>query len=158
MINEKSRPAQAASPTFESDPTVQPIGHSRFSAARRRWAWAFISRATPTRPAYGSPAWLSLPDGHPNKIAAVVVAAEIWARRADDLEAELRRDLAMDRQAFKKAEDAEYVANWRAHQAWVSSTLGTNVTSFQDRRARQLDAARPRPGDFPGRSGGGDLA
>jgi hypothetical protein len=43
---------------------------------RRAWAYALISRATEPPPAYGSPEWLALPESSPEKVAAVVLAAE----------------------------------------------------------------------------------
>lgn len=77
--------------------------------ARREWAQRFIDRA-PNPPAYGSPEFLALPEGHPAKIAAVVVAAESWARDGDELEERLRREVLALSRANKQAEDAEYVA------------------------------------------------
>lgn len=77
--------------------------------ARREWAAVLIGRhPNPCR--YDSPEWLSLPDGHPEKIAAVVVAAESWARDGEELEERLRHEVLALSRANKQAEDAEYVA------------------------------------------------
>lgn len=52
-----------------------------FIAARRKWAYSLIQRASQPPPAYGSPEWCALPEGSPEKVAAVKVAAECHARR-----------------------------------------------------------------------------
>jgi hypothetical protein len=80
--------------------------------ARREWAQRLIDRA-PNPPAYNSPEWLALPESHPAKVAAVVVAAESWARDGDELEERLRREVLALSRANKQAEDAEYVANYQ---------------------------------------------
>lgn len=80
--------------------------------ARQRWARHLIERHS-APPAYGSPEWLALPEAHPAKIAAVVVAAECWAMDGDELEERLRREVLALSRANKQAEDAEYVASWQ---------------------------------------------
>lgn len=88
---------------------------------RRRWAYGLISRAQTPPARYGSPEWLALPDG-PEKIASVVIAAEAWASAGDTLEETLRAQLDAERQAHKRAEDAEYVARRDAWKAdWLPS-------------------------------------
>lgn len=85
---------------------------------RRAWAQQLIDRAGDRPPAYGSPEFLALPDG-PAKVAAVVIAAECWAREGDDLPERLRLEVDLARSASKATEDAEYVARrdqW--HQEW----------------------------------------
>jgi len=114
---------------------------------RRRWAYRFIGMAAVPPPTYGSAEWLASPDSDPVKIAAVVIAAEATAREADDLEVNLRRELDAARRAHKASEDAEYAeraAAWRD----TSPRWGP---SFVERRQAQLDAAKPRLGDFTGR-------
>jgi hypothetical protein len=81
-------------------------------SARQEWAQCLISRH-PSPPAYGSPEWLALPESHPAKIAAVVVAAECWARDGDELEYRLRSEVLALSRANKLAEDAEYVASYQ---------------------------------------------
>ena len=79
------------------------------------WARGLITRAASPVPIYGSSEWLALPDG-PAKVAAVVVAAESWARDGDTLIERLEAEVASEREAFKAAEDAAYVARrdaWR---------------------------------------------
>ena len=76
---------------------------------RREWALAMMQRAHGPIVAYGSPEWLALPDG-PEKVAAVVRAAECWV-----LDGELTRDRLYAEQ--KSAEDRAFVAAREAHRA-----------------------------------------
>lgn len=78
--------------------------------ARREWAARLIA-AAPAAPSYGSPEWLSLPEGSPAKVAAVVRAAECWAVDGDELEDRLRREVLALSRANKRAEDADYIAD-----------------------------------------------
>jgi hypothetical protein len=80
--------------------------------ARQRWARILIDR-NPHPPAYGTPEWLALPEAHPAKIAAVVIAAECWAMDGDELEDRLRREVLALSRSNKHAEDAEYVARFQ---------------------------------------------
>ncbi|MCW2780167.1 MAG: hypothetical protein JWR35_616 [Marmoricola sp.] len=87
--------------------------------ARKRWARRLIAAAETPIPRYGSAEWLVLPEGDARKVAAVVVAAELWAHEADELEERLRVELDLARRAFKATEDAEYAARAAAHrQTW----------------------------------------
>jgi len=111
---------------------------------RRRWACALIRRATVRPPAYGSAGWHALPEGSPERIAAVVVAAESWQRDDDDLEGLLRAQVEQQRRAFLQR-DAEQ------HRAAVEPLMRARVvSSFAERRRAQLDRAAPRAGDHPG--------
>jgi len=101
---------------------------------------------------YGSTDWLMLPNDHPDKVAACVVAAECWATIADTLEADLRNEVYQSQKAFKRGEDAAYRASWEAHRKQFP--MPRRMTSFMERRARQLEAAKPRPGDYMGRGEG----
>lgn len=122
------------------------------SAARRCWAGQLINRQTPERPMYGSPQWAMLPNDHPDKIAACVVAAECWASAADTMEDDLKLEIEMSQKSYKRAEDEAYKANYEAHRRRFPAARVTD--SFNARRARQLEAARPRQGDFMGRGVG----
>ena len=73
---------------------------------RMEWARRYIA-AAPDAPAYGTPEWLALPDG-PEKVAAVVRAAECWATEGDDLEHRLAAELEALRRHDKAAEDAAF--------------------------------------------------
>lgn len=85
--------------------------------ARQRWAGAMIQRAAGLPvPPYGSAEWLALPEGHLGKVAAVVRAAETWAREGDELEESLRTEVEQLQRSYKAQEDAEYVARARAHR------------------------------------------
>ena len=121
------------------------------------WARRYIERRT-TRVVYGSTEWLTLANDDPNKIAACVAAAECWATAGDTLEADLRREIELMRAAHKRRDDEEYQRAAAAHRAAYSRRQGR---SFMDRRADQLEAARPRPDDYqggPGKWDGGDSA
>ncbi|WP_375003713.1 hypothetical protein [Aeromicrobium sp. CTD01-1L150] len=106
---------------------------------------------------YGSTEWLCLPDDHVDKIAACVVAAELHAEYYDNLDENLRREIEAGRLAHKRIDDADYTAEVEAHKTYARS-LQTNVAPFTARRQAQLDAAKPMPGDYQGRSGGGEGA
>ena len=111
-------------------------------AARRRWAYSLVRRAAAPVPSYGSSEWLQLPDGTPEKVASVVVAAESWARELDDLPDRLERELDERRRAEKAAEDAEYQARAAAHRrSWRHLRV---VEAYADRRDRELAEARQR--------------
>ncbi|KHL19582.1 UNVERIFIED_CONTAM: hypothetical protein LK11_00785 [Mumia flava] len=101
-------------------------------------------------PPYGSEAWLTLPDGDPVKVAAVVVAAEAWAQSGDTLADDLRAEAYARRASEKAAEDAEYAEAQRAHRERWAPVARSTVVPFAKRRRRQLEAAGPRPGDHPG--------
>ncbi|GAA0986880.1 hypothetical protein GCM10009562_39500 [Nocardioides aquaticus] len=82
------------------------------------------TRQAPDAPAFGSAAWLALPDG-PAKIAAVVRAAEAWAMDGDDLQARLRAELEAARLADKRAEDAAWQTQGASHRAAYDGKSGT---------------------------------
>lgn len=70
-------------------------------------------------PIYGSPEWVSLPDGSLAKVAAVVRAAEAWATEGDDIGGRLAVELDIARHAHKAAEDLDYAARRDAHrESW----------------------------------------
>jgi pimeloyl-ACP methyl ester carboxylesterase len=122
---------------------------------RKTWARELIDRATRPIQSYGSPEWCALPLDHPNRVAAVVVAAEAWAWDWENLEDNLRREVEEMRAAFKREEDAEYARSAAEHRKTMERKYGRVLSSFEERRARQLEAAKPRLGDFPGRNNGG---
>lgn len=80
---------------------------------RQEWAANLIRRAGDDVPSYGSPEWLALPESHPAKVAAVVIAAESWAMDGDDLERRLRAEVLALSGANKRSEDDEYVEQIR---------------------------------------------
>jgi hypothetical protein len=68
---------------------------------------------------HGSAEWLALAEGSAAKVAAVVIAAEAWARDGDNLGDNLPTELDLARRAEKAAEDADYRARAAAHrQEW----------------------------------------
>lgn len=88
---------------------------------RRAWAYELVSRCVTSPPSYGSPEWLALPDG-PEKVAAVVIAAECWALDGDKLEERLAAEVDALREGHKAAEDAAYEARRDAHAAdWTGA-------------------------------------
>ena len=114
--------------------------------ARRRWAERMMIAAGTPVPRYGSPEWLALPEGDRRKVAAVIVAAECWAREADELEERLWIEVTFAQIAHKVTEDAEYVARRDAHRAeWKRS----NEASRRAEQAR--DARREIYGEDYGR-------
>jgi hypothetical protein len=114
---------------------------------RREWARHLIAHQTADRPVYGSPAWLALANDHPDKIAACVVAAECWATSGDDLEADLRREIANLRLGYKHGEDEAYQASFRRGSGY---TPPSQAKGFAERRAEQIASATPQPGDYMG--------
>ncbi|RLV49000.1 hypothetical protein D9V37_10475 [Nocardioides mangrovicus] len=83
---------------------------------RRRWAARMLARCTVPAPTYGSREFNSLPDGDVRRVAAVVRAAEAWARCGDELVESLHAELELAREAHKRAEDAEYLARAAEHR------------------------------------------
>lgn len=122
-----------------------PIVHQR-----RNWAQRYLD-AVPGWPLYGSPEWCALPADDPRRVAACVSAAEVYTRdRFDDLEEWLRAEVETLRIAHKRAEDLDYLRSFAGH---LRRNGGRVLTTFEERRARQLEAAKPRPGDHPGGPG-----
>ncbi len=120
-------------------------------AARKRWAYGLLRKCKIPAPQYGSSDWLALPLADPARIAAVVIAAECWAIDDDDPEARLSTELDSLRHAFKQADDEEYRARAEEHRR---SAPKPARSSFDERRAAQLEAVKPRAGDYPGRRKG----
>lgn len=88
------------------------------SEERKAWARQYIRRA-PEAPLYGSPEWLALPEG-PEKVAAVVKAAECWRTEQEDEMARLRAQCIGAAMEAKRAADADWAedcAQWRAEWA-----------------------------------------
>ncbi len=81
---------------------------------RKRWAAALIrkGRESGVTCVYGDDMWCRLPQDHPARIAAVVVAAECHAQDGDDLPRRLRAELDAARAAEqqREAEDFAVVA------------------------------------------------
>lgn len=82
---------------------------------RRRWAAALIGRgrATGVTCAYGDDTWHRLPQDHPARIAAVIVAAEAHAQAGDHLAEQLAVELQAARKAAEQT-DAEAFAEMAA--------------------------------------------
>ncbi len=159
----RERPGQtpgALSTSLEGDTASLPSNPlGELSLGRRTWARRYIERQTPARPTYGTTRWLMLDDDHPDKLAAAIVAAECWASAGDTLEDDLRREIAYLRAAHKREEDGDYQRSAESHRVQFGRTRF--VRSFMDRRADQLAAAKPRPGDHaggPAQWSGGDSA
>lgn len=88
--------------------------------ARRRWAQRMIQRCPEPPPKYGTAEWLELPEGDLGRVAAVIIAAEAWALDGDDIEGRLHVEVELEREAFKRAEDAAYLARRDAHRdSWT---------------------------------------
>lgn len=106
-MNDRSRPEAAPESTAKTTSNI---------VARRRWAYSLARRCTTPPPPYGSSEWLALSDGTPEKVAAVVNAAEAWARDGDNLADNLWRELEEHRRLDKAAEEAECVARAAEHR------------------------------------------
>jgi hypothetical protein len=118
---------------------------------RRYWARRMVDKARGAEiPTYGSPEWACLPEDDARWVAAVVIAAECWARAGDSLEDDLRREVADLRRAFRADEDRDYRRRAADHRRRWS---GEPPRSFNARRAEQMRAAEPRPNDRPARGG-----
>lgn len=149
ITHEERRPGQGAAVSKTSgDNTNSSKIH------RRYWAQQLLD-AGRGWPVYGSAEWCALQIDDPRRVAACVAAAEHYTRDYyDNLEERLRLEVEQSRVAFKRDEDAEYVRQYTEHRsAWQKKRVVS--TSFEERRRRQLEDAKPRPGDFPGRNGGG---
>ncbi|KHL18532.1 uncharacterized protein DUF2742 [Mumia flava] len=122
-----------------------------FVNGRKLWARQLVDKARGMDiPRYGSEAWCLLEPRDPAKIAAVVVAAEAWAQQDETLADDLRKQLDDLRRAYKAGEDDAYADRIADHcETWAPVTQST-VVPFAERRRRQLEAAKPRPGDHPG--------
>ena len=150
-ITHESRPAanHEAAKSFGGDTTESSKIH------RRYWAQQLLD-AGKGWPVYGSPEWCALQVDDPRRVAACVAAAEHYTRDYyDNLEERLRTEIEQARLARKQDDDAEYVRQFREHRATWSKKSSRVVVPFAERRRRQLEDAKPRQGDFPGRNGGG---
>ncbi|MGY1736346.1 hypothetical protein [Geodermatophilus sp. SYSU D00684] len=77
------------------------------------WARELIAKAEGyTVPAYGSAEWEALPDAHPAKVAACVLAAETQRTWWDPAEHARRLRLELDETARIAAEEADLDATW----------------------------------------------
>ena len=127
-------------------PRADKLSHP--STGRRYWARQLIDRAPKPLVEYGSIEWLTLPTDDPAKVASCVAAAECWAYSADNMEADLRREIEASQVAFKTGEDAAYQEQARAHRAKYRN--GSTLKGFMERRAAQLAASQPKPDAYTG--------
>lgn len=110
-----SRP-ETGSQKIAPTTSLHSVNVDRRQYRRRHWAFARIHAGGQGVPRYGSDDWLALADTDPRKVASVVVAAECWAREADDLVERLRLEVELSQRAFKATDDALYVARKEAHK------------------------------------------
>jgi hypothetical protein len=87
---------------------------------------------------------VSLPEGDPRHVAAVVIAAELYAQQRDSLIDDLCREVEAARLARKQAEDVDYPVRVAAHR----KSAPRHAKSFAQRRAEQL-ALSDRPDSRP---------
>ncbi len=81
--------------------------------SRREWARKLMHRA-PDSPRYGTPEWEALPDG-PEKVAAVVRAAECWFLDGEQAPVRLHREINDLRAAYLAGESDGFHAR---REAW----------------------------------------
>lgn len=93
--------------------------------ARREWANRFLSRASKPLPVYGSAEWVALPDSAPEKVAAVVAAAEreLLGRLLEEMQTRAELEYAAAR--FKEADDAAFRTAGQAHREAWNGKAGT---------------------------------
>ena len=150
---ERGRPGEKAPPQDstlgESLTSVPPTPLADANIGRRYWARRMIDKAGGASiPPYGGHEWLSLPEGDPRKVAAVIVAAESWATAGDHMETDLRREMATMRREHKRRDDEEYADAQQAHrEQWEPVAKRFARLTFLERRALQLADAAPEGGD-----------
>lgn len=110
-----------------------------------------LRRCAVPPPEFGSTEWLDLPEGDVRKVGGVVAAAASWARDRDELPERLALEIAEIRRTSKELDDAEYAERAAAHRTTWSRRTPPIDRTFVERRTEQLEAAKPRAGDFIGR-------
>jgi hypothetical protein len=101
---------------------------------RHQWATEMIRRATKPIPIYGTPEWNALGDG-PEKVAAVVIAAEVTAMR-DALE-DRQRDAAVEYVQHLRQKREE--ADWRARKDYRRQMFDPKAGAFRRDPAIEAD-------------------
>lgn len=150
ITHEERRPRQEAANSKASGDTSESS-----KIHRRYWAQQLLDAGSGW-PVYGSAEWCALQIDDPRRVAACVAAAEHYTRDYyDNLEDRLRTEIEQARLARKQDDDAEYVRQFTDHRERWSKKSSRVVVPFPERRRRQLEEAKPRPGDFPGRGNGG---
>jgi len=120
--------------------------------ATRSWAWRRLLPHVAAAPSYGSLEWVGLPDDRPEKIAAVVLAAECWRHQAGrwaELSAEQRRALGR----LTEVELAEAIGTFKGAVSKVAERLAGTDPYEALRALRQTETTRKSSG-YPGRAGG----
>lgn len=113
--NERSGPGLPTGTALNATNSLAP------SVRRIEWAARLIEAGRPC-PRYGSEEFLALADDSPAKLASILVAAECWARDADDLEQRLWDECIAASRSHKQAEDADYCARRDAHrESWTGT-------------------------------------
>lgn len=132
-------------------PSPREAGPSENSAAakplilapqRSGWADSLIRAGGPGIPDYGSAAWEQLPDEHPAKVAACVIAAECWRTYTDPAEVAFRLRLELD---AMRAE-AEAPGQWTPDTVAAVHRTATRprYSELCDRRGEPDRAGRAR--------------
>lgn len=88
-------------------------------------------------PAYGSPEWSALPDGHPDKARSVIDAAEAWRRHcsADEVAERIRAELdAIDLAAGDRLKELSADIAEAGADRWHLIANGPTYVEMQRRR------------------------
>lgn len=124
----ESRPAADRAAPLSNEDSLLLAGPSlELILDRRRWALALIQCAKAPVPPYGSSEWLALPDG-PEKVCAVVVAAECWAADGDDLD---ERQKQLEDEQWQQRRDA-HRERWKDGRPKPDPTLTERITTEYD--------------------------
>lgn len=120
--------------------------------ATRAWAWRRLLPHVAAAPSYGSLEWVGLPDDRPEKIAAVVLAAEGWRHQAGRW-AELNADERRALERLTEVELAEQIATLKYGVGRVVERLAGTDPHAALQVLRAAETTQKWSG-YPGRAGG----
>lgn len=133
----------------ERKDTTQSGEHVDGRRARQAWTRKQLDRiaaltADQPVPRYGTTDWAGLADTDPRKWAAVLATAEGAARDEDQLPERIEAELDAVRQADDRAATEAFT------EAQRISREARKRPRYEDKRAREREAAKPKPGEYRG--------